>query len=779
MENRWAAGTIVYFLSSMFAVGPARAATPWSGILDPSRAIDWTSAGFTIPNYTTDCATQPSLVADDPTTAAANSTAIQNALASCDATHNVVNIPAGTYYVAGWTYATQGKQAVRGAGPNSTTIILTAEVGCAGMWHGVCMISGSPTYGGSDVVMPPSGSNQCSWTDGYAKGSTTITLSNCGGAPPINHTIILDQANETSDTGGIYTCDSALPGCTVENSNQNHDGRVINGVTHSQQQVSYVTGVAPLGTGSYSVTISPGVYFNNIRSSQSPGAWWSDTVQNDGLENLTLDGSYQISGNFQVPDGNLTMFDCYQCWERNVRSLKAGRSHVLMFQGAQNVVRDSYFYQAQGYASQSYAIEFEIASSALVENNIFQQVTNPLMFGQGSGDVIGCNFSIDDLYGTGTWPQASYYSHNAGNAMNLWEGNNLFGIWADDSWGSSALGTEFRNMLLGWQNGKSNATWPVVDRTQDRAFNIVGNVLGQPGYHTAYQTYATSTSGGVGETSDDSTSIYEIGWGDNGGFPTCSPAPACDPLVFSTLMRWGNYDVVTNGVKWDPTEASPAAVPYVNANFTPLYFSSLAQTLPPSLYYSSKPSWWPAAKAWPPIGPDVSAGNLGICSGTYAGAQATAGGQCAGGSLSSAWAAHANSIPAQDCYLNVMGGPPDGTGNVLPFDADTCYGGSSAQPPPPPPSTNASAFSPQVYPNPWRADKHSGQPVTFANLPSGSTVKIFTVSGHLARDLGTVNGSVAWDLTNDSGDKVASGIYLYLITDSQGDKVKGKVAVIK
>jgi hypothetical protein len=32
---------------------------------------------------------------------------------------------------------------------------------------------------------------------------------------------------------------------------------------------------------------------------------------------------------------------------------------------------------------------------------------------------------------------------------------------------------------------------------------------------------------------------------------------------------------------------------------------------------------------------------------------------------------------------------------------------------------------------------------------------------------------------NDSGDKVASGIYVYLITDSQGDKGRGKMAVIR
>jgi len=40
----------------------ARAVPPWSGILDPSREIDWPNAGFTIPNYTAPCATQPTLL---------------------------------------------------------------------------------------------------------------------------------------------------------------------------------------------------------------------------------------------------------------------------------------------------------------------------------------------------------------------------------------------------------------------------------------------------------------------------------------------------------------------------------------------------------------------------------------------------------------------------------------------------------------------------------------------------------------------------------------------
>ena len=85
----------------------------------------------------------------------------------------------------------------------------------------------------------------------------------------------------------------------------------------------------------------------------------------------------------------------------------------------------------------------------------------------------------------------------------------------------------------------------------------------------------------------------------------------------------------------------------------------------------------------------------------------------------------------------------------------------------------------KVYPNPWRTDKHSGKPVTFANLPIHCSAKIFTVDGHLTKDLGWVSGTIPWDLTDESGGKVASGIYVYLIKDGQGNMVRGKVGVIR
>lgn len=652
------------FLLVLFTTGAY--AQNWSTFLDSSRAINWTSAGFSIPNYTVACSTQPSLTTGSGA-ASANATAIQNALNSCDSTHNVVNIPAGTYYVTGVYFGIQGNQVLRGAGPNSTDLILTSGVSCAGgLSAGLCMVDSSARYNGSLEVLPPSGSQQCLWTAGYAQGATTITLSSCGGAPPLHQTIILDQANDTSDTSGIYICDTNISNCGYESSSGgNNDGRFISGVTRSQQQVTYVTGVTSLGGGSYTVTISPGVYFTNIRSSRSPGAWWPGFIQHDGIENMTVDGTSVSSGS------NIGMYDCYQCWVKNIRSLNAGRNHVMLYQSGFDVIRDSYFYESQSHYSESYVVETEESSGFLVENNIFQQVTNPTMFGQGSGGVIDYNFSIGNIYsGANNWMAASYSVHNGGNEMNLFEGNNFNGIWADDAWGSSDQTTYFRNMLIGWQTTLVNETVPILLRANVRAFNVVGNVLGQPGYHNQYQTYATSTSSGTGGANEN-TSIYTIGWAGTG---VCSGGSltTCDPLTFSTLMRWGNWDVVNNGTQWNSTEASPVAVAYINANFTSSYFSSLAHTLPNSLYYSSAPSWW-SSSAWPPIGPDVSSGNVGTCSGTYSGSQATSSSQCTGGTLSTAWASHVSAIPAQICYLSQMSGPPDGSGSMLSFDASRCY----------------------------------------------------------------------------------------------------------
>ena len=59
-------------------------------------------------------------------------------------------------------------------------------------------------------------------------------------------------------------------------------------------------------------------------------------------------------------------------------------------------------------------------------------------------------------------------------------------------------------------------------------------------------------------------------------------------------------------------------------------------------------------------------------------------------------------------------------------------------------------------------------------------VKLFTVSGQWVRTLSPSSDPTRteWDRANDSGEGVASGLYLYVIS-AQGDKKTGKLVIIK
>lgn len=68
-----------------------------------------------------------------------------------------------------------------------------------------------------------------------------------------------------------------------------------------------------------------------------------------------------------------------------------------------------------------------------------------------------------------------------------------------------------------------------------------------------------------------------------------------------------------------------------------------------------------------------------------------------------------------------------------------------------------------AVPNPWR---NASDWLHFINLPSRSTIKIYTVAGDLVRTLehsDTVRDYEEWDLKSGAGKDVASGIYMYRI----------------
>jgi hypothetical protein len=117
-------------------------------------------------------------------------------------------------------------------------------------------------------------------------------------------------------------------------------------------------------------------------------------------------------------------------------------------------------------------------------------------------------------------------------------------------------------------------------------------------------------------------------------------------------MRWGNYDTLNAAVRFVPAEV-PSALSGAQAAYSAPVPS---QVLPASMYLSGKPGWWPSSKVWPPIGPDVTGGNIPNVGG------------------------HAYTIPSQDCYT-AMGGPADGTGSVLSFNAANCFTASGVAAP--------------------------------------------------------------------------------------------------
>lgn len=596
-------------------------AQPWAGIIDPSRAITWSNAGVPggVPNRTTICATL---------SPGSTSAQINSAIASCPA-NQVVFLSAGTYTLSGGiTFGATNNVTLRGAGPTQTILQFTSPNGCGGISADVCVQNSFALYDGHTFVQPGQ-PNAANWTGGYAQGASQITLTGVGAnTPRVGTLLILDQANDVTDTGGVLQCDSR-PNCSV---NGGAFGRVIGGVTHSQVQVVRITAI----NGS-TYSINPSLYANNWRADQNPGAWWNGTpITGAGIENMTLDHSASNA------TAGVSFYDAYQCWFKNVRSLRGNRDHVLISQSEQIEVRDSYFFGTQNGAEASYGIEPAESSDGLFENNIFDQVSAPFVFTDGSGMVVSYNFSWNNIFTpNATWLTGSAASHDAGNHMNLFEGNYFNQIFSDNQHGGSPLSTFFRNWIAGNQPppyNKTEATWAFELEPTTRAWNIVGNVLGTPGYHNNYET-----SPAAGGASKCNTSIYTLGWSNVGCLSTSTPSN--DLLVRSTLLRWGNYDTVHGAVQWNSSEIPTTAIAYAAANAVPANHS-----LPNSFYRSTAPSFW-GSMPWPPIGPDVT------------------GGAGPGGF------AYAN--PAQVCYNSTT---KDSNGILL-FDPTACYSPAGAAAP--------------------------------------------------------------------------------------------------
>jgi hypothetical protein len=224
-----------------------------------------------------------------------------------------------------------------------------------------------------------------------------------------------------------------------------------------------------------------------------------------------------------------------------------------------------------------------------VEDNICDNGGDPpIEFGDSTGanscNVVAYNYVVNT--DPGFWDIS--INHSPHNMLNLAEGNVIDNFKDDGYFGSSSHNTLFRNRI-GSVNLKHFCNY----------YNVVGNVLGVNGVSNAYETETVDFwNAGI-------RPIFALGYPNIGNDSYAGIQEATNPPdyhlltnnlvdpdnqkldrnVKATILRHGNFDYFNNSTVWDP------AIP--------------DHTIPESLYFTSRPSWW-GASPWPPIGSDLT-----------------------------------------------------------------------------------------------------------------------------------------------------------------------------
>lgn len=640
----------------------------WTGILASDRAdANWPNAGATIPTGPfSNCATQPS--SNTPAAISAAFTADAGGGSYCQ-----INIPAGTFTVSGsfiLQYAGKANVILNGAGPNSTFFIWNggSTTNCVGFGGTmICPWNGDSSINSGSIHMA-NGPFAVSGT--LSQGSTSITLASYANLK-VGSEIQIMQNDPASDNGNAWFCQTSSQ---TNQCSQQGGAQAPIGKTETQMVTIASCGSSTFGAAcsTGSVTITPGIKAPNWSAGNSPVAYWSSSLplSNVGMQNMSFDVS-GISTKF--------IFQCQQCsnvWGMNLRTVNgtvAGQAAVIHLNAvaSNHVTFENDYMYGSNPQSEGYGIDFESGTSdSLALNNIGQHVATSYITETAIGNVFAYNEAVDNYFGSG-WQQCDELHHAGGDYYNLWEGNVGICAGGDDVHGTHLWNTWYRTYLSGFDPNAADPKYDNVQAYTDMAYsryaNIVASVLGTSGKNTTYQI--TGASGNPTNcTSAASGNIFQFNYGDQNNRPynssACADSPSGvidnDPLVASTVMRWGNWDIVHNAVQENSSETASSAPVYPG-------LSSPSTTFPASFIFNSTPSWWNfpsgSASPFPGIGPDITGGNI---SGT-------------GG--------HANLNPAANCALNVMRINPNGSTGPVSYNPALCYPGG-------PPTLSPPAYSP-------------------------------------------------------------------------------------
>lgn len=92
-------------------------------------------------------------------------------------------------------------------------------------------------------------------------------------------------------------------------------------------------------------------------------------------------------------------------------------------------------------------------------------------------------------------------------------------------------------------------------------------------------------------------------------------------------------------------------------------------------------------------------------------------------------------------------------------------------------TTSTTSSSP--FPDPYSVSQ-GHTTITFVDLPAVCTIEVYSLAGRKVRSITETDGDgeSTWDVKNDAGESLVSGIYTYIIK-SANDEQKGKVIITK
>lgn len=710
----------------------------WSGMIDQARATDWNLyagvAGWggngTIPSASW---TQSGATLNPGATGAQ----INSAIAACG-TNQFVRLGAGNFTITDTGFNLKANCVIRGAGANQTKIIFSGSPikVCNAL---ICADSGSGNY--------PSPTSWYQWSAGYSQYGTSITLANGTGCTlgstcpitPNSTLLVLDQCDDslTGDTctGAASIDNGQFFNCSLEYNGTNNcsDEGGNNGNGNPLRFLSQIETIASINTGTGAVVLNRPLTNPNWASARTPHAIPIASISNGGIEDLSIDTTALSFPSYSTV---INIRRALNYWVRGVSVINYPQFAVFCFICKNVQIVDNYFYGGSAPISNGvHAVETALTSDMLVQNNIAHNYKNPYHAeGPDTGSVWSYNLCIGENFQS-TNIAETLRSHSSGDTYQLWEGNHCPTFRADDTHGTTPFQILYRNFLNGWKicpTGTNNCgnsspasfgAVPIYPNAYSRFNTFALNILGEPNFATTYKSNSLTAN-----------AILDVGWGNGAATP---PVPN-DSIAFTSALYWGNWDVVTNATRWcgnssntgwTTTCASTSEVPTSAPGF-PNALPTVGDTAagqaaaPASLYLSAKPAWFQSL-TFPPIGPDVSSGNVGMCSGTLntpgqlSGEPATQSSQCTPTTKTAAWAGHVNAIPAFNCYVAVMGGPVDGSGPALSFNANSCY--NAAGSPLATPSPTSLTFGSQLV-----STTSIGQTITLTN-GGGASLSITSI----------------------------------------------------